>query len=277
MKIFFSRLHAGLQKASPAHVPTTLKMIKNKEESGKGFFLPSARRAGPESPASAFPRHTLYDRPSRRFSRHRMFLPPFFPRGLPSPAIIHPLLCLDLSDRKRPSRTTGKNGILSCLAPAAPRKRVRKTRSDGHENDRFSQFLSLSKLRIARSAPVSDALPITAAKHPLPRLAPGNWLCLPSARSASLPVTSVPSSTYTQIGRVDVLWPCWLGNVCVLCCSCLSVSRVPHDLTLQPGFNAPHRTGRADCPHPALRPVSHDGDSSYHLPMPWAPSLPTDP
>ena len=62
-------------------------------------------------------------------------------------------------------------------------------------------------------------------------------------------------------GRVDVLWPCWLGNVCVLCCSCLSVPRVPHDLTLQPGFNAPHRTGRADCPHPALRSVSHNGNS----------------
>ena len=141
-------------------------MIKNNEESGKGFFLPSARRAGPESPASAFPRYKLYDHPSRRFSRHRMFLSPFFPRGLLSPAIIHPLLCLDLSDQKRPSRTTGENGILSCLAPAAPRKRVRKTGSDGHQDDRFSQFLSLSKLKITQFGPSQHRPTDTAGQAP---------------------------------------------------------------------------------------------------------------
>ena len=26
----------------------------------------------------------------------------------------------------------------------------------------------------------------------------------------------------------------WLGNICVLCCSCLSIPRVPHDLTVPP-------------------------------------------
>ncbi len=34
-------------------------------------------------------------------------------------------------------------------------------------------------------------------------------------------------------GRVDVVWPCWLGNVCFLGFSCLSVSRVPQYLTIQ--------------------------------------------
>ena len=89
-------------------------------------------------------------------------------------------------------------------------------------------------------------------------------LTTPLSQGAGLTGWALPAQGGPpRIGRVDVLWPCWLGNVCVLGCSGLSVSRVPQDLTVPPGFNAPHRTGRADGPHPALRSVSHNGNSWY--------------
>jgi hypothetical protein len=71
-------------------------------------------------------------------------------------------------------------------------------------------------------------------------------LTTPLSQGAGLTGRALPAQGGPpRIGRVDVLWPCWLGNVCVLGCSGLSVSRVPQDLTVPPGFNAPHRTGRA--------------------------------
>ena len=178
---------------------------------------------------------------------------------------------------------------LTILPSDTPELQTALTRTSQRGDDDLNHlFIPDVTLRFQGKSPLhstSGAAGITVADsrfqiHRRPAPKTGFVLLRPLAgpiRHNSFSTRHLPFHRSGGIGRVDVLWPCWLGNVCVLCCSCLSVSRVPHDLTLQPSFNAPHRTGRADCPHPALRPVSHDGDSPYHLPMPWAPSLPTDP
>ena len=61
-----------------------------------------------------------------------------------------------------------------------------------------------------------------------------NWVCLAEWAGDWNGGISEHWVLPEPIGRVDVLWPCWLGNVCVLCCSCLSGPRVPHDLTVPP-------------------------------------------
>ena len=178
-------------------------MIKNNEEYSKGLLSPSLpAEPGPKARLASFlanyytTTHPEGSRDTAAFCRPLSHADCLFLTRLP------PLLRRRPCDRKHcPTATKIIEFLLASLRTSRS-KRIRKARSDRHENPPFSHFPSVSKLRIARSALVSDALPIAVAMHPLAGLAPGNWLCFPSARSASLTITSVPSSTYTQIGFV---------------------------------------------------------------------------